>query len=98
MLYRDDAFAIVHGLTDTFTIATTLAKEPTGAAAPDPPRQPWRSNDSNDAVACVSPNLGTAVPPLAVVMAALSCPRQGVNARDMGERKRRRSSSGYGRA
>jgi len=34
VLYPDVAFATVHGLTDMFTVATTLANERMGANAP----------------------------------------------------------------
>jgi len=54
VLYPDVAFATVHGLTDMFTVATTLANERMGANAPILRVSHWRPNDSNDAVECVS--------------------------------------------
>src|SRR5258705_12716343 len=54
VLYPDVAFATVHGLTDMFTVATTLANERMGANAPILRVSHWRPNDSNDAVECAS--------------------------------------------
>ena len=53
-LYPDVAFATVHGLTDMFMVATTLANERMGENAPALRVSHWRPNDSNDAVECVS--------------------------------------------
>ncbi len=53
VLYPDVAFATVHGLTDMFTVATTLASERMGANAPILRVSHWRPRDSNDAVECV---------------------------------------------
>jgi transcriptional regulator GlxA family with amidase domain len=53
-LYPDVALATVHGLTDMFAVATTLAKERMGANAPILRVSHWRPNGSNDAVECIS--------------------------------------------
>src|SRR5882672_11096474 len=53
-LYPDVAFATVHGLTDMFAVATTLASERMGANAPILRVTHWRPNEANDAVECVS--------------------------------------------
>ena len=53
VLYPDVAFATVHGLTDMFTVATTLANERLAANTPTLRVSHWRPNGSNDAVECV---------------------------------------------
>lgn len=53
LLYPNVAFATVHGLTDMFTVATTLAKERLGTDAPILRVSHWRPDETNDAVECV---------------------------------------------
>lgn len=53
VLYPDVAFATVHGLTDMFSVAATLATERMGTNAPVLRVSHWRPNDSNDVVECV---------------------------------------------
>lgn len=53
LLYPNVASATVHGLTDMFTVATSLAGERLGTGAPILRVSHWRPNESNDAVQCV---------------------------------------------
>ena len=50
LLYPDVAFATVHGLTDLFAVATTLARERMGANAPMLRVSHWQPNPANDAI------------------------------------------------
>jgi transcriptional regulator GlxA family with amidase domain len=54
LLYPDVASATVHGLTNLFAVATTIAREHMGANAPILRVSHWRPNATNDAVDCVS--------------------------------------------
>jgi transcriptional regulator GlxA family with amidase domain len=60
VLYPDVAFATVHGLTDMFTVATTLANQRMGANAPILRVSQWRPNKTNDAVECIVMKEGAA--------------------------------------
>src|ERR1700735_1798805 len=50
LLYPDVAFATVHGLTDLFAVATTLARERLGANAPMLRVSHWQPNATNESV------------------------------------------------
>jgi transcriptional regulator GlxA family with amidase domain len=50
LLYPDVASATVHGLTDLFTVATTLARERMGANAPMLRVSHWQPNLTNDTI------------------------------------------------
>jgi transcriptional regulator GlxA family with amidase domain len=53
LLYPNVATSTVHGLTDLFAVASTLAREHVGANAPMLRVSHWRPNPANDAVECV---------------------------------------------
>jgi transcriptional regulator GlxA family with amidase domain len=53
LLYPDVASATVHGLTDLFAVATTIARERIGANAPMLRVSHWLPNTTNDGVDCV---------------------------------------------
>jgi transcriptional regulator GlxA family with amidase domain len=50
LLYPDVASATVHGLTDLFTVASTIARERIGANAPMLRVSHWQPNSTSDAV------------------------------------------------
>ena len=52
LLYPGVASATVHGLTDLFAVATTIARERVGANAPMLRVSHWQPNSTNDAVNC----------------------------------------------
>ena len=54
LLYPNVASATVHGLTDMFAVATTLARERLGANAPILRVTHWKPNEAGDNVECVS--------------------------------------------
>lgn len=54
LLYAGAASATVHGLTDLFNVASTLARQHLGATAPILRVSHWQPNAQNDAVDCVS--------------------------------------------
>jgi transcriptional regulator GlxA family with amidase domain len=53
LLYPGVASATVHGLTDLFTVASTLARQHMGPTAPMVRVSHWKPNSSNDAIDCV---------------------------------------------
>jgi transcriptional regulator GlxA family with amidase domain len=53
LLYPDYAASTVHGLTDMFTVATTLALQHVGANAPMLRVSHWLPNSTNESVDCV---------------------------------------------
>jgi transcriptional regulator GlxA family with amidase domain len=53
LLYPDVAFATVHGLTDLFNVAASLARQHIGANAPILRVSHWRPSITNDAVECI---------------------------------------------
>ena len=53
LLYPNVAFATVHGLTDLFTVAASLAREHIGASAPMLRVTHWHPTTSNAGVECV---------------------------------------------
>jgi transcriptional regulator GlxA family with amidase domain len=53
LLYPDVALATVHGLTDMFAVADTLARERMGATSPRLRVSHWQPNSANEAVECV---------------------------------------------
>ena len=53
LLYPDVAQSTVHGLTDLFTVASTLARQHIGANAPMLRVSHWLPNSANDAVDCI---------------------------------------------
>jgi transcriptional regulator GlxA family with amidase domain len=60
LLYPDCAPSTVHGLTDLFTVASTLARQHVGVNAPMLRVSHWLPNAANDAVDCIfdtHPNL-----------------------------------------
>jgi transcriptional regulator GlxA family with amidase domain len=53
LLYPGAATSMIHGLTDMFTVATTLGRELGGANAPMLRASHWQLNAAGDAVECV---------------------------------------------
>ena len=53
LLYPDVASATVHGLTDLFNVATTLARERCGPTAPILRVTHWRAEGEDEVVGCV---------------------------------------------
>src|SRR5580698_10321668 len=54
LLYPGAATAMVHGLTDMFTVATGLARQAIGANAPMLRVSHWQANDARNGLDCVS--------------------------------------------
>ncbi|HEY4264910.1 MAG TPA: helix-turn-helix domain-containing protein [Micropepsaceae bacterium] len=53
LLYPEVASATVHGLTDLFTVATTLVREHLGPTAPTLRISHWQPGSTNNAIECV---------------------------------------------
>ena len=54
LLYPGASGAMVHGLTDMFTVASSLARQAIGANAPMLRVSHWQANEARDGVVCVS--------------------------------------------
>jgi transcriptional regulator GlxA family with amidase domain len=69
LLYPGAASATVHGLTDLFTVATTLAREHMGPTAPMLRVSHWQPDAANDKIDCVfDTHPGLARRPVAVIV------------------------------
>lgn len=69
LLYPDVASATVHGLTDLFAVATTLAREHMGPTAPMLRVSHWQPNPPNDTLDCVFDTHPALAPrPVAVIV------------------------------